>query len=378
MRTLALLLAACSQLLAVTCPSGYGFYAQLPIDATKVGTADSTNFPVYIQGNAELKVTGSGGHVQNSSGFDIVYGDCSTASLYKFERVFWVGTNGANSEFWIKVPTVSHTTNTNFCVFYGNAAITTDQQDAPNTWDANFKLVAHTPDGTTLSLADSTGVNTLTNHSATATTGQIDGGMAVNGTTQYVDAGNNTALQITGQITLESWVNVTTFPTSSNLSTMIDKGFNGSIEGYYLRLDATGSTALEAGAYNGSSHQASWTITGWSTGGWHQVVGVYNGTTWLVYFDGVQKATSTDATGALATGKDVLLGAADINGTVSRFLAGSLDEMRVSNTGRPASYVTASFNNQSSPSTFLTGASWGNACTVPTSSPSLPLRGVGE
>lgn len=373
MRTLALLLAACSQLLAVTCPSGYGFYAQLPIDATKVGTADSTNFPVYIQGNAELKVTGSGGHVQNSSGFDIVYGDCSTASLYKFERVFWVGTNGANSEFWIKVPTVSHSTNTNFCVFYGNAAITTDQQDAVNTWDSSYVLINHWPDGTTLSNADSTGLNTMTSHATpTAVAGQVDGGLGLaTASVQYVDAGSNARLNPTA-ITYETWINATTLGHTANM--VMSKVVVGGSAAVQLSVSNTGKVSLFATTGGTVSGTGTATIT---TGTWFHLALTYDSTVGLNGYVNGALDKNVAASGNLNTTAAVFTIGQDTN-TSGRSWNGPMDESRVSNIARPVNWILASYNNQNSPSTFLTGASWGNACTAPTSSPSLPLRGVGE
>src|SRR5207253_10452671 len=80
--------------------------------------------------------------------------------------------------YWVRVPTVSHTTDTTFYMCYGNAGITTDQSNKTAVWDANYKAVWHLTNGTTLSAADSTSnANNGTIIGSVAITGQIDGGV---------------------------------------------------------------------------------------------------------------------------------------------------------------------------------------------------------
>ena len=50
------------------------------------------------------------------------------------------GTTG-NLIAWVKIPSVSSSSDTVFYLFYGDSSINTDQSDPPNTWDANFKGV---------------------------------------------------------------------------------------------------------------------------------------------------------------------------------------------------------------------------------------------
>ena len=148
----------------------------MTIDHTKVPSTQS-NFTVLVSvTDPALKTVANGGHVANANGYDIgFYADSGGTTKLKWEVEKYDGTTG-NLIAWVKIPSVSSTTDTSFYLFYGDPSITTDQSDPLNTWDSNFKAVYHLGNGTTLTATDSTGGNngTLFN-SPTATAGKING-----------------------------------------------------------------------------------------------------------------------------------------------------------------------------------------------------------
>src|SRR5205807_366338 len=167
--------------------SSYAYRRTITIDHTKVPNTDQSNFPVLIAGTySYLATTSNGGNVQNANGYDVIFtSDTGCANKLNHEvETYNAGTGAVN--YWVKVPTVSHTTDTVFYMCYGNAGITTDQSNKTAVWDINYKAVWHVPNGTNLNLYDSTTNHDLTNNSATATTGQVDGGIAFDGSTQYL------------------------------------------------------------------------------------------------------------------------------------------------------------------------------------------------
>jgi hypothetical protein len=87
----------------------------ITIDHTMVGGTDSTNFPLAVFGTyVDLKTVGNGRSVQNSSGFDIVFtSDAGCTTLMTFENETYSATTGAIA-FWVKIPTLSHTSDTVF------------------------------------------------------------------------------------------------------------------------------------------------------------------------------------------------------------------------------------------------------------------------
>lgn len=201
-------------LLMISVP-GFGAYSyvrSVTIDHTQVGGSDSTNFPVVITGTHQyLAVVGSGGQVTSASGYDIVFtSDMGCTMTLNFERVFWTSTTGS-AEFWVKVPTVSHTTNTIFYLCYGNSSITTDQSNPTAVWPTRYKAVYHMQTGGTAggTAVDSTGNNTgtvgasstMTEAPAVIGNGYSTGGSASNdfvdlGTMGNIFNGSNTVLSM--------------------------------------------------------------------------------------------------------------------------------------------------------------------------------------
>ncbi len=107
----------------------------------------------------------------------------------------------------VKVSSLSSST-TPIVLGYGDTGITTDGSST-TTFSNNYLAFYPLSDGTTLSVASATGSNNGTNHSATATTGQVDGAAAfVSASSQYIDCGNG---MNPSAITLSAWVNATSF-----------------------------------------------------------------------------------------------------------------------------------------------------------------------
>ncbi|MBP6858197.1 MAG: DUF2341 domain-containing protein, partial [Candidatus Pacebacteria bacterium] len=162
-----------------TQPALTTYYRAINIDYTKVPNTDQTDFPILVQGTySYLKTVANGGKVQNANGYDIgFYSDSGLTTPLKFEINKWSATTGELIA-WIKIPTLSHTTNTTIYMAYGNPSITTDQSDPAGVWTNNYLSVWHLGDGTTLNLADSTSNNnTLVNGNSTpATPGKFYGG----------------------------------------------------------------------------------------------------------------------------------------------------------------------------------------------------------
>ena len=187
-------------------------------------------------------------------------------------------------------------------------------------------------------------------NSPTYVTGAVGShALSFNGSTQYVDLGDPSALQITGQITLSAWVDFSSFPTTDNscagnCGTIIAKGYNEgdyNNEGYFLRYvnqGTPGTPLLSVGSLdNGTYYTTAWPIT-FSTGSWHHVVGLYDGTDWKLYVDGAQVASDPAGTGAIAVGADASIGA-EMGAPSLRVFPGSIDDVRIYSTGLSSDHV---------------------------------------
>lgn len=355
----------------------YGFYRTVTIDHTKCGASDSTNFPIVFTGTyTYLKTTGNGGNVTSSSGFDIVFAtDATGLTLYDFELAEYHATTGL-VEFWIRIPTLSHTVDTVIYLFYGNAAVTT-YQGTTSTWNANYIRVYHVADlgAATPNETNSTSASaTLTygggsSSNITPVAGKIGGAAhnAISSTHMRATASgcpaSNTAM------TLSNWVKTTTTAVAGTFSMGKTAGF---VEVY---LTANGPSAGKTGMGDVSVYGVQGTSTTLNDGNWHYVVGTTNGSSVCkIYVDGILEATNTQALAWDVTENLYLF---NILTGGFQFQNSDIDEAHILNVAVSADWVTTEFNNQNNPATFY---AVGSAVTPVSGSVFYPgnLSGLGS
>ena len=82
---------------------------------------------------------------------------------------------------------------------------------------------------------------------------------------------------------------------------------------------------------------------------WHYFVASWNGSNITFYYDGAQIGSPQALTGTTGAANNLLVGS--WKGT-SSWLFASMDEIRISDTGRSSDWISVSYNNQNSPGTF--------------------------
>jgi RHS repeat-associated protein len=339
--------------------NSYGYMRAIVIDHTKIPNTDQANFPfLFNTTDPLLASTANNGHVTNPNGYDIIFtSDPAGQNLLNYEMEEY---NPATGQVvaWVAIPTLSHTTDTVLYMFYGNPAIAAPQQNPAAVWDANFMGVWHVPNGTQLSLADSTtNGDNGTDNGATATAGQVDGGMLTNGSTYAtIGASANLANLAHGNATFSAWVNNT-----GNGGIILGKaGFSEG--GWTLGLDQFNTPEIilydadGGGSYPGAISLAS---------GWNYVAATVAQNTGTpsqnqvsLYVNGVLSGSGaatfsnpiddTAFPAYLAWNDD----SGDLDDTVFGSIVGAEDEFRISNISRSSDWIAAEYNNQASPSTF--------------------------
>jgi YD repeat-containing protein len=148
-----------------------------------------------------------------------------------------------------------------------------------------------------------------------------------NGSTSYVRVPNSASLNITGAITLEAWIKYTANQAQQAIIERYGVSYSGN-GGYALRLTAQGYIlfgTLDDAAYGDS-------ITGnsqVSTGQWHHVAGVFDGTQMRVYLDGTQDGSKSSTHAPVSGTSDLMIGISGGQAYVFPF-NGLIDEARVS------------------------------------------------
>src|SRR3989338_1440853 len=348
--------------------AAFSYYKSITL--AEAGTAAPTDWPLTIAlgygpqaADADLKTVANGGYVQNSSGYDIrPYSDSAITTALTFELVNYDGVNG-KLEMYVKIPTLSASTDTVIYLAFGDSGISTDGSSTA-TWDSSFKGVWHLPDGTTLGALDSTSNNndgTIT--TPTATTGQIDGGASFNGTSDIITAGSATSLDDLGPLTFSAWIRPNGMGEAGGGVVMGKSNGTGD-----LRFNFAGTNALSLGKDYATTDLKRTTSNSTVTmSAWNYVVVTWDGsataTNILIYVNGAETAyqTTTNGVGAIQSDAALNFNIGNLSGLFHTF-DGVIDEVKVSNVARSASWITADYNAQKASSTFI---SWGARTASP-------------
>lgn len=339
----------CGSVWGTACPGSYTNWYAINIRPQFTLSSDQSNFPMLFIGSTQLATVANGGHAALTTGVDIIFCDGNnTGNLLAYELVgsTYSQTTGAG-EWWIKVPTVSHTITSTIYVGVGNAGAS-DLSAAATVWSA-YLGVWHYGTSGALSVTDSTGINTSVNHSVTAATGQIQGGGSfVSASTQYIDTGGK--LQPTSsQISILGWLKPTTCPSNARIIGNMDASF---VNGWETFL--TTSCTIELQGATGSTLTHTTMTSRLVTGVFSHFAAIQNGTgstSQSLYLNGISVGGSQTGT----TG----IGTATVNANLGRWTGGAAnyyngveDEIEVYNGVVSADWVNAAYLNQGNPTGF--------------------------
>jgi hypothetical protein len=344
-------------------PNGYVFRRAITVAAAVVPSTQ-VNFPMLVSGTfAYLATFPNGGMVHNTTTLntqtvpaDLIFtSDAAGTTRLNWDIASYTAATGA-IEAWIQIPSLSN--GTVIYMFYSNLSATTFQGAAASTWGGAFEGVWHMANGTTQSLVDSSGNgNTLTAGGTTAVAGMVDGASSNPGT-------QPSGLLVTAPTGLYN-LTTSTYSVWVKMNALTNTVGNATLELVTIGSKAASITAT-SGMLNltiptNSSYRTATSTTAITTGAWKYVVFTYTTSTVPhIYLNGVEVSYSTQQMGSGTDSNDSgsiglgTLGNNNFFGSIN----GLLDEVRIANVVRSASWIATEYNNQSSPSTFATiGAS---------------------
>lgn len=313
-----------------TFANGYQYRKLITTKTTNISSA-LTDFPLYVKVGSDVM----GALIDQTNFYDIRFTD-STGTVIPYECESASSTVG---NYWVK--TSLTTTPTHIYCYYKNSTAQTNGSNTTGTWNSGYLSVYHFGNGSTISTSDVTSNNnTLTNYSATATTGITGGGAAFNGS-QYMISANNIGISGNAARTLEIWVKTSTWNTG-DYNGLIASGQNASNQLSSICIDPGGAGY---GGFYGNDFQ-SYNCT---NGTWFHIVVTHNGTVGAIFLNGVQGDTQNKTFNTLNS--KLYIGKRVSNGT---YHTGSLDEARMSNTARSADWIKFQYNNINSADQELT------------------------
>jgi len=157
---------------------------------------------------------------------------------------------------------------------------------------------------------------------ATVAAGKFGNGGSFDGNGDYVDVGNDSSLQITGELSIEAWVK-----TSVKGKRVVSKD-DGSSRCYLLRTD-TSSGVPEITIFKSNSAYTLEATTDITDNQWYHVVGINEGTDLKIYVDGVLENTGVGDGGTIDNDAENL----EIGRLASdtEYFNGSIDSVRIYN-----------------------------------------------
>ena len=172
----------------------------------------------------------------------------------------------------------------------------------------------------------------------------------------YVELGNPAALNFSGQITLEAWVQLSATP-ASGYGDIIAHGYDEDYNEVALRVEsATGGYKYSISTYKqwqGEGASADVPLEDLGTGAWVLLVGTYDGVSWNLYRNGTLLASAADSsgTGSLLVSKgNWAVGARGrwahmdvLSPGLDRTFQGKIDEAAIYSTALSADQVLAHY-----------------------------------
>jgi len=165
----------------------------------------------------------------------------------------------------------------------------------------------------------------------------------------YVTIPDHNSLDVqTGPFTVSAWINRQGATTvgGGNHQPIVGKARNAVTYTYLLLLDSTGT--LSFGLYDGTNNPGATSITTINQPGWHHVVGVYDGTSVLVYIDGkLENAASAGAFSGTATNGVTEIGVWPLQHSTRGHFNGLIDDVKIYNAALTADEIKQDFNKKS-------------------------------
>ncbi len=323
--------------------------------------SDLSDFAVLIDGS------GFGSDFWNTvnlDGSDIVITANDGITILDREIVS-IDTVAQTLELYVRVPTLSASTDTELKVYYGNASASLINDSS--TWRSEYEGVWHLEDSL------SAGAATILDRSQASSIGQARGGLnaadAISGpsgqglqfnNSEYIALDN--AFDSAGalpSVSASGWINTTFSGGKYDNWSLIDfdrsEFFNVFIDG------ATGQVGFSTNV--GSTIHDMSAGPAVNDGIWHHVAAVYDGADKIIYVDGVEVARIVNAHGGAALGENItrfgFIGdgseaSSFDGGRNNKYYDGQLDEIRLFAGALSADQIAAEYQNQVNPSTFVT------------------------
>ena len=339
--------------IVISDPSSFPFSVNLTIPASQVNST-LTDFPLLVTLSSSISGFSYNAFLDSDSDGIRTGGDlrffAANGKELSYELADW-NTSGV-SRVWVKVPTISSSSDTIITAVWGKPGTETTTPDyATNdsVWSNGFHGVWHLDKMVSNSLSDSSpnGFHAISVNGALVGSGQIGHGIILDGTDDYVNLGRE-AGNPGSTIGTSFWVK----SNGTRNRMLSNKQPSGGTTGWEV-FTATSDTRVYLKG-SGATQRYKTAVTSWSASNWHYVsAGFHSDGSLSLQVDGVNKSFSGTQTveSVVTSTHDLLLGDAPHTSTEWN---GAFDEVRISNVVRSVDWAKAEYDNQKSSQTLVT------------------------
>ncbi|MCA9390285.1 DUF2341 domain-containing protein, partial [candidate division WWE3 bacterium] len=332
---------------------GWSFRKRLTINESQIpGSTALTDFPVLVSLSSDSDLSAGA----QSDGDDIIFVLDNGSRLEHEIEYYSAGTLVA----WVKIPSLSATTNTTIFMYYGNPSVGS-QESTVDVWSNNFQGVWHMAEDPSIStdgdcgggskeLCDSTRNNNDGDTNGSMASNQREAakvgyGIHTDGVDDYYTVTDSPTFDIgTGNMTLSLWFY--TDQTEDN-GLLTHSNAMSATDGWWL-------TMFGDGRINYSMDDTDYTTSSgaWSSTTWTNLVVTKVGTVMTYYKNGAYLTSIDNGVNINNSDGNFEIGR-EHNTYLTNMFDGLLDEVRFINTNRSADWITAEYNNQNAPGTFF-------------------------
>ncbi|MEM4733382.1 MAG: LamG-like jellyroll fold domain-containing protein, partial [Candidatus Bathyarchaeia archaeon] len=255
------------------------------------------------------------------------------------------------------LPLLSSTTDTVLYMYYGNPNCGS-QQSVAAVWDASYKMVLHLKEAAGVQYDSTINSNNGVPQNGVfqGVPGKIDGADTFDGSNDYVQVSHSGTLTgYTTAFTASFWIRL---EDTSRRQVILNKyDTAGNQRGWFIEYNPVDRPTRPFGFYasqDGVNYREWYASFVPTAGVWYYVTVVWEANVVPRFFiNGAQVTTVGSFTLSSIynnAGTPLFIGRCPYNN--ARYFKGSLDEIRISNPARSASYIQTSYNNQLNPATF--------------------------
>lgn len=339
----------------------WGYRKIITIDHTKVSNSDQSNFPVLINLTSDSDLASNA----LDNGNDIIFTSSDETTLLPFEIEKFDGSTG-QLVAWVKISTLSHSTDTVIYLYYGNGSASSSQNKTA-VWSSGYLGVWHMSDSASPALDSTSNSNNGTQSGGVTfnQAGRIGDAVSMAGS-QYLDVGDTLDNSLTSSSTFSFSVLFNSSSTSVDNQGVIGFGDDASrqIWLYYGTSQVLSLKSYIAGSQRSASCPGGTVVSGQ----WILATASYDGSNLQMSCNNVP-GSGTAISGSLTSGSNN-----NFLGYINTYnkLVGLLDEVEISNSYRNSDWFITEYNNKMSPSTFYTlGNEIARESTPPTNPTSI-------